>query len=576
MKRPLFTSDSDRSCRRYETLVEALNDAPTSQPFVTMWHDEDRVETVSWGEFRRRAEAQAVFFDSHGLRAHDTLILVMPQGISLMSAFVGAMMIGAIPAILAYPNFKLEPTKYRSGLVGVTANLKAKLIGLDEDFPQELIDCVTVAEGTRTVRVADYPPTLEGSFRRREVLPTDTAFIQHSAGTTGLQKGVALSHGAVLQQLRTLAEALKLDVDDRIYSWLPLDHDMGLIACFMLPFVYHIPLVMQSPTDWVVQPATMFELITAQRCTLAWLPNFAFQFLARRVPARNRSDYDLSCVRAFINCSEPVKAESIDEFQGAYSSCNLRPGSLHTCYAMAETVFAVTQSEVGTSDGPARLWIDKSRLRDQHRAVPVESESTGAACVVSSGRVLGGSSVRVVDPELKDLPEGQIGEIIVHSDSLFDGYYGRPDLSAEVLRGGWYCSGDLGFVWKGNLYVTGRRKDIIIVGGKNIYPQDIEAIISLHPHIHDGRVVAFGLYNPGLGTEDIVAVAELEENVGSDQLLAMEKSLRTAVVAELGVPLRTLYFKPPLWIVKSSAGKPARSATRDKLLAEHPELALAN
>src|SRR5262249_28570006 len=168
--------------------------------------------------------------------------------------------------------------------------------------------------------------------------PDDVAFIQHSAGTTGLQKGVALSHAAVLRQLGHLAQALKIDHNDRIYSWLPLYHDMGLIACFMLPMVYHLPVVMQAPDDWVIQPVTMPELISEYRSTLAWVPNFTLQFLARRVRPEDREGLDLSCLRAIVNCSEPVKAQSMDEFMAAYATCGLRTNVLQSSYAMAENV----------------------------------------------------------------------------------------------------------------------------------------------------------------------------------------------------------------------------------------------
>jgi len=154
----------------------------------------------------------------------------------------------------------------------------------------------------------------------------------------------------------------------------------------------------------------------------------------------------------------------------------------------------------------------------------------------------------------------------------FNGYYNRLDLTEEVLKDGWYWSGDLGFCFDKELYVTGRKKDLIIVGGKNIYPQDVEEIICRHPAIHDGRAVAFGVLNPDLGTEDIVVVAEMEDEEDLHDALSIERAVRNAIVAELGVAVHALFLKPRQWIVKSTAGKPARSTTRQKLLAEYPEL----
>jgi len=398
------------------------------------------------------------------------------------------------------------------------------------------------------------------------------AFIQHSAGTTGLQKGVALSHAAVLRQLGHLAAALRINSGDCIYSWLPLYHDMGLVACFMLPLACHLPVVMQSPTDWVMRPGTMLKLISDYRCTLAWVPNFTLQFLARRVPPDSRAAYDLSSLRALINCSEPVRAKSMDEFLGAYASCGMRANVLQSSYAMAETVFAVTQSGIGGQPGPRRLWISRERFRNKHIARPVGEGAENAMCFVSSGQCLPGSEVRIVSSTGQVLPEGRVGEILVRSDSLFDGYYNRSDLTAKALRDGWYWSGDLGFRLEKELYVVGRKKDLIIVAGENIYPQDVEDIVCSHPAIQDGRAVAFGLYNPDLGTEEIVVVAEVQKSEHLNDSLIIERAIRQAILAELGVAVRAIYLKPPRWIVKSTAGKPARSTTRDKFLAEHPEV----
>ena len=556
----------------FRTLIEALEAAPLDRPFVTMWNTEDDSESVTFGQFKRQAEALAVYFQSNGLGAGDAVVLIMPQGIELMAAFAGAMLLGAVPAILAYPNFKVEPAKYRAGLAGVTANLKARMVVLDEKFPEEFMEYVAVGSDTLVLRCKeDQEPHAEMDLRRPSLEPDSLAFIQHSAGTTGLQKGVALSNRAVLLQLDHLASVLEITGQDSIYSWLPLYHDMGLIACFMLPLVLHLPVVMQSPTDWVMQPVTMVQLIAEHKCTLAWTPNFTLQFLARRVHADDRSEYDLSSLRALINCSEPVRASSMDEFLSAYSLAGLQPRVLQSSYAMAENVFAVTQSSI--NDQPRRLWISGARLRREHRAVPVDEGTDDAACVVSSGRCLPGNEVRIASPESKSLPDGAVGEILIRSDSLFDGYYNRPDLTEAALREGWYWSGDLGFCLDGELYVIGRKKDLMIVAGKNIYPQDVEEIAFAHPAIHDGRAVSFGLYNPDLGTEDIIVVAEVEREEDLNDALEIERAVRSRITAEMGVAVRAVYLKPPRWIVKSTAGKAARATTRDKLFAEHPEMA---
>ena len=434
-----------------------------------------------------------------------------------------------------------------------------------------MLDCVALGAETKLIRPgnADKREHVVTVPESTQIAPERLAFIQHSAGTTGLQKGVALTHAAVLGQIEHLAHALRIDpARDRIYSWLPLYHDMGLIACFMLPMVCHVPVVMQSPIDWVMQPESMLQIITESKCTLAWLPNFAFQFVPRRTPPKRWADYDLSSLRLVINCSEPVRASSMREFQTAF---HIASGVLQSSYAMAENVFAVTQSEIDAA-APTTLWIDGQQYRTAHRIVPVPQEAPGAVSFTSSGRLLPNQQVRIISDSGAIAPEDTVGEIAIQSDCLFTGYYNRPDLTAKAFLDGWYRTGDLGFLFQDELYVVGRKKDLLIVGGENIYPQDIEEIVGAHHAIHDGRAIAMGSYNPEIGTEDIVVVAEVEKLEMLAQASEIEQQIRSSIVAALGIAVKRIFLKPPKWIVKSTAGKPARSATLEKLLQEHPEL----
>jgi acyl-CoA synthetase (AMP-forming)/AMP-acid ligase II len=311
----------------------------------------------------------------------------------------------------------------------------------------------------------------------------------------------------------------------------------------------------------------MLQIIAESKCTLGWMPNFAFQFVPRRTPQKCWADYDLSSLRLLINCSEPVRASSMREFQTAFK---IRSGVLQCSYAMAENVFAVTQSDIDAA--PNTLWIDGQQYRMAHRIVPLSPGAQGALSVTSSGRLLPNQHVRILSDSGAIAPDDSVGEIAIQSDYLFNGYYNRPDLTAEAFLDGWYRTGDLGFLLEGELYVVGRKKDLLIVGGENIYPQDIEEIVGTHPAIHDGRAIAMGIYNPEIGTEDIVVVAEVEKHEVLAQTSEIEQQIRSSIVAALGIAVKKIFLVPPKWIVKSTAGKPARSATREKLLREHAEL----
>ena len=210
---------------------------------------------------------------------------------------------------------------------------------------------------------------------------------------------MALTHAAVLRQLEHLAGALKIDgATDRIYSWLPLYHDMGLIACFMLPMVCHVPVVMQSPLDWVMHPETMLQIISEYKCTLAWMPNFAFQFVPRRTPPNRWAQYDLSSLRALINCSEPVRASSMHEFQNAFAAIrDWKAALLQSSYAMAENVFAVTQSDIAADRQPALPLGGRPAVsRRPSRSSRLRKERRGRCAFTSSGRLLPNHEVRIV------------------------------------------------------------------------------------------------------------------------------------------------------------------------------------
>jgi acyl-CoA synthetase (AMP-forming)/AMP-acid ligase II len=338
---------------------------------------------------------------------------------------------------------------------------------------------------------------------------------------------------------------------------------MGLIAGFVMPIVFGIPLVLISPFHWVRDPKILLWAIHRHKGTLSWLPNFAYNHCVRSIRARDLQGLDLGTWRAAINCSEPVRYDSHHLFLERFTPYGFRSSSLATCYAMAENTFAVSQS---LPDRPPHIdWVHLKILHEERQAISVKPNDPGASPVVSCGIPIQGTKVAVVDGFGQPVPERHVGEIIIRGDSMLSEYYRRPDLTSQAMHHGWYFTGDMGYLADGQLFFTGRKKDLIVVGGKNIYPQDLEAIANQVPGIYLGRAVAFGLFDERLGSEGIIMVCELN---GSDRhdLLQVERELRQQIVRQMDVALADLCLVERHWLIKTSSGKIARSANRDKYL----------
>jgi fatty-acyl-CoA synthase len=557
-------------------LYTSLAEAP-GQPAVHLLRNRLPDETLSFAQLGQGAARYAAAYASAGLQPGEVVVLILQHGPGLIYAFWGALLQGAVPAIMPYLTEKLSPERYRLELRTLIEITRPAALVTYPEFSSEVhaaLNGLGQAGPVRAVLVSDQVEAAElpselaspaaakwpGLARR----PQDLVLLQHSSGTTGLQKGVGLSHQAVLRQLACYAEALRLAPDDVVVSWLPLYHDMGLIAGFILPIMRRVPLALMSPFDWVRAPYRLMQAVSRYRGTLTWLPNFAYNFCAQKIRDRDMDGVNLASWRAVINCSEPMRWESHQAFEQRFAAWGLKPGALATCYAMAENVFAVTQ---GGIDAPLKVdLIDRSALIAERVARPPQSPATGLR-MLSAGKPLPNCRLRVLDEHGRDLPERAVGQLALQSDCMLTGYYNRDDLTARAFAGGWYLTGDLGYVADGEVYVTGRMKDLIIVGGKNVHPQDLEALASEVPGVHPGRVAAFGLFNDELGTEEVAIVAEVDSS-DADQCAQTAEAIRLRINRGSDVAVRYVHVVGPGWVLKTSSGKVARSANRDKYLAE--------
>jgi len=523
---------------------------------------------ITYRDLIHGAAGYARALEQASVQPGEVVVLILQHGEALISAFFGAVLHGAIPSIMPFLTEKLSPDRYRADLAALIEIIRPAAIVTYPEFVPEVQSAINSAAShpVRAVLVSTEVGSAEPDFATLAGLSRseeDIVLLQHSSGTTGLQKGVALSQRAVTHQLEKYVAAIRLSPQDVIVSWLPLYHDMGLIAGFVMPILTRTPLVLMSPFDWVRAPYKLLQAVSQYRGTLTWLPNFAYNFCAQKIRDRDLEGVDLSSWRAVINCSEPTHWKSHHAFLERFQSRRLRPDALATCYAMAENVFAVTQGGIGE---PVTVdEVDQRALLTERRARP-SIVGDGSLKLLSAGRPLAGMQVRVLDDQRRDLPERQLGEIAIKSECMLTGYFNRDDLTAQAFYDGWYLTGDLGYLVNGEVYVTGRKKDLIIVGGKNVYPQDLERLAGEVPGVHPGRVVAFGVFDEDAGTEEVVIVAEADTEDDSErQRLADE--IRQAVTRGSDVALRQAHVVGPQWLLKTSSGKIARLANRDKYLA---------
>ena len=508
-------------------------------------------------------------------KERSVVLILLPHSPELFLLQLGLVLAGHITAILAWPTSRVDAEKYQRNLVHQLSHLPAdRLITLPrlaENIGGSLPYVATGlalehgASFEKAFPVAPVTDRLErGASVGGHARPSDDAlFLQFSGGTTGAQKAVVVTAAMLWEQLERLGQSLQFTDKDRVVSWLPLYHDMGLIACYWMPLWHGAMSLQMAANDWVIHPELLFKYISRYLGTFCWLPNFAFSYLSQQ---RNhiRQEHRLDSVRAWINCSEPVRERSILEFADAFAEWGVKKESLQTCYAMAETVFAITQSEMGKKVSS----VERSRVKQGSQTYTELAFDVIDDVYVSSGRLLANTEVRIVADDGSVCAEAVAGEINVRTPSLFHGYWGGDGFQKRSLKEGWHATGDYGFLASGELFVIGRFKDIVIVGGNNIFPEDVEAVVNSVEGIHAGRVVAFGVEDQEYGTQGLAVVAEMQGEFSEAAAEELAAAIRKLVLTTIGTAARYVSVVPQRWIVKSTAGKISRRETRKRFVRE--------
>jgi fatty-acyl-CoA synthase len=523
----------------------------------------DQAENLHWSDIRSSACKFLTAYQRAGIVRHSVVLIFLKHVPDLYGSFVGAMLGGYVPSFMPCPSRKQDPNLYWQSHSLLFKRIKPAAIVADGPTIEEMVRNGLDLSEVAQIRIEEIPAIAEASLDRVNFPKAhECALLQHSSGTTGLKKGVALSYSAIDAQVAAYSNAIDLRSTDVVASWLPLYHDMGLIACMIMPIATGVQLIHIDAFEWAARPRKLLDMSTRYRATLCWLPNFAFEHLVSLCKS-NRSEFDLHSVRAFINCSEVCRAETFDRFVQAFAICGVRQSAMQCCYAMAETVFAVTQTKL--DHPPKRLWVKRTDL-DIGEAVVFVDAHAGGRELVEVGSAIAGAVPQVYDSSRRVLPDGVVGEIAVHAQFLFDGYYAQQELTQDRLDGDYYWTRDMGFLSGGSLFVLGRLDDLVIVNGRNVYAHEVEFLLSEVDGIKKGRVVAVRIEDERNGTQALAIIVERHDLVR--EISDLRKEITRRVSSALQVTVKLVYFVEAGWLVKTTSGKISRELNAKKLLTE--------
>lgn len=528
------------------------------RPCLIHWQAES-YNVLTYAQFAELSNRLAAAIKSRATAGPAGVVFVIVKHrLMQLPLFVGCMRAGFIPSFLPFPSAKQDPDLYWQSHAEVIERTRPAAIVTYDD----LIDGVAAIADKLGVPVLDIDH-LNGDPETLSLPAEDSiALLQHSSGTTGLKKGVALTYRQIDRQVQSYVKAAGLDPSSIVVSWLPYYHDMGLFTAFVTPLSVGATIVSFDAFEWVAQPDLLLRLIERFRGTHCWLPNFAFNHLVNTAPTDRR--FDLTSVKSLVSCSEPVRSSTFDLFAARFEAEGAPRSKLRACYAMAETCFAVSETPIG--EGYESVWYDAEGIEGAARAVRRSPGTPGSRPYVSNGEAIEGIDVRILAEASAPLAAGvPVGEILLRGEFVFSGYFGNDAMTRAAFHGEWYRTGDIGFIDNGQLFVTGRKKDVLIVHGRNYYAHDIEAVASSVPGIVPGRAVALGVMNELVGSEEAIILAETE--LSEMEHPALQRKVKQRIYGALELTPKKVQLVPPGSLIKTTSGKISRSENLARFLA---------
>ncbi len=526
---------------------------------ITLYGEGDILENITFGSLRENAESVASGLQYQGIEPGQAVALMLPSSREYFFSFFGVLLAGGVPVPLYPPARPTQIEEHLRRHTGILRNsLAVILVTIPEVLPLARILKAHV-ETLRDVVTVEELSAHGGQLVPQLIRSADTAFLQYTSGSTGNPKGVVLSHANLLANIRAMGERIQANSKDIFVSWLPLYHDMGLIGAWLGSLYYGCQLVIMSPLSFLVHPEKWLWAIHRHRGTLSASPNFGYEFCLKKIDARDIDGLDLSSWRLAFNGAESVSPETVKNFPARFSRYGLRPEVMTPVYGLAESSVGLAFPPLGN-----KVIIDRIKretFMTSGRAVPASATDEKALQFVACGKPLKGHPIRIVDANDTELPDRREGTLQFAGPSVTSGYFRNIEQTKQLFHGKWLDSGDMAYMADGDVYITGRVKDIVIRGGRNIYPSELEEIVGKINGIRKGCVAVFGSHDPESKTEQLVVIAETRKTI-PEELKHLHAAINNCVTDLLGLPPDHVLLVPPQTVLKTSSGKLRRSATR--------------
>jgi 1-acyl-sn-glycerol-3-phosphate acyltransferase len=530
------------------------------RPHVYLYGETGEPDIITYGMLADGAQAVAAGLQAHGMLPGQSVAIMLPTGRDYLFSFFGILLAGGVPVPIYPP---LRPSQLEDHMrrhAAILANAQAVLL-ITEGRAQQVGRLLKrQVDSLRAVLASQQLAVTAAAYERRPIRSQDVAFLQYTSGSTGQPKGVILTHANLLANIRAMGEAIPADSTDVFVSWLPLYHDMGLIGAWLGSLYYGTRLVLMSPLAFLVRPARWLWAIHRHRGTLTAAPNFAYELCLNKVTERELDGLDLSSLRRAFNGAEPVSPATVRRFGERFAPFGLQPQVMAPVYGLAEAAVGLAFPPSGR--GPVIDRIDREIFVTRGRAVPVPETAEDVLEFVACGEPLSGYQIRIVDEAGRELSEREEGRLQFQGPSASSGYLRNPAATERLFDGAWLDSGDLAYIAGGDVYLTSRVKDVIIRGGRNIYPHELEEAAGDIPGIRKGCVAVFGSPDPHSATERVIVIAETREEAPASRD-ALQARIREIATDLLGMPPEEVILAPPHTVLKTSSGKIRRAAVRE-------------